>query len=410
MPRCRRIPFALFMAALATAPSAHAEDDGTNEFTPAPLIGASSDLGVGGGVIVSFSRREPGLDPYVYRVELVSMTMFKSLNGSLRVPYMDNYVDVSLPHVREHQLKLQVRGAYTRESTIKYYGMGNASAVPKDRSLNDRMYAYFWQHPGLTAKLSEHIAGPLWLTFQLGYTYNDVRVRDGTKLDADRKSGVACISPSECQIGSHSDLTLGYGAELDTRDNEVSPTEGQYDTVRLALSPGGAPGFSEPWMRVDASMRGFIPVAGDSTVIALRGTVDALFGEPPIYELARYDDVGLLGTGALGGPNGVRGIPAQRYYGKLKLFGNVELRSYFWDFHFLDKINRLGFVVFADVGRVWADYASHPELDGTGLGLKYGLGAGLRLLGGKTFVLRVDVAWSPDARPLGGYLAAGNAF
>jgi outer membrane protein assembly factor BamA len=365
---------------------------------------------VGGGVIVSFSRRTPGLDPFLYRIELVSMTMFKSLDGSLRVPYMDNYVDVSLPHLLEHKLKLQVRAAYTRESTIKYYGVGNASALPRDRSLNDPMYAYFWQHPGFTGKLSEHIAGPLWLVFQLGYTYNDVRVRDGTKLDADRKSGVACFKASECQIRSHSDLTLGYGAEIDTRDHEVSPTDGQYDTVRLALSPGGASGFSEPWVRFDASVRGYIPVAGDSTVIALRGTVDALFGEPPIYELARYDDIGLLGTGALGGPNGIRGIPAQRYHGKLKLFGNVELRSYFWDFHFLDKINRLGFVVFADVGRVWAEYASHPELDGTGLGLKYGLGAGLRLLGGKTFVLRVDLAWSPDARPIGGYLAAGNAF
>ena len=361
-------------------------------------------------MIVSFSRREPGLEPFVYRIELVSLTMFKSMNGSLRVPFMDNYVDVSLPHLLDRRLKLQVRAAYTRESTVKYYGVGNAAAVPNDRSLNDPTYAYFWQHPGFTTRLSEHIVGPLWLVFTLGYTYNDVRVRVGTQLDADRKSGVACLQRSECQIRSHSDLTLGYGAELDTRDDEVSPTKGQYDTVRLALSPGGAPGVSGTWMRLDAALRGYIPLAGDSTIIALRASVDALFGEPPIYELARYDDVGLLGTGAFGGPNGVRGIPAQRYQGKLKLFGNVELRSFFWGFHFLDKVNRLGFVVFADVGRVWADYASHPELDGTGLGLKYGLGAGLRLLGGKTFVLRVDLAWSPDARPIGGYLAAGHAF
>jgi hypothetical protein len=53
---------------------------------------------------------------------------------------------------------------------------------------------------------------------------------------------------------------------------------------------------------------------------------------------------------------------------------------------------------------------AQPELDGEGLGLKYGLGGGLRLLGGKTFVLRVDVAWSPDARPISAYLAAGHVF
>lgn len=52
----------------------------------------------------------------------------------------------------------------------------------------------------------------------------------------------------------------------------------------------------------------------------------------------------------------------------------------------------------------------HPELDGTSLGLKVGLGGGLRLVAGKSFVLRADAAWSPDARPVGVYVAAGQAF
>jgi hypothetical protein len=67
-------------------------------------------------------------------------------------------------------------------------------------------------------------------------------------------------------------------------------------------------------------------------------------------------------------------------------------------------------VVFTDFGRLWAGTTSHPELDGSGLGLKYGLGGGLRLQDGKTFVIRADVAWSPEARPVGAYLTAGHAF
>ena len=58
----------------------------------------------------------------------------------------------------------------------------------------------------------------------------------------------------------------------------------------------------------------------------------------------------------------------------------------------------------------YADEARHPELDGTGLGLKYGVGGGLRVASGQTFVLRVDVAWSPDANPISGYLLAGHIF
>jgi hypothetical protein len=59
---------------------------------------------------------------------------------------------------------------------------------------------------------------------------------------------------------------------------------------------------------------------------------------------------------------------------------------------------------------VWADTRPQPALDGTGLGLKYGVGGGLRLGSGGSFVLRGDIAWSPDATPIGGYLIAGEIF
>ena len=106
----------------------------------------------------------------------------------------------------------------------------------------------------------------------------------------------------------------------------------------------------------------------------------------------------------------MRGIPGQRYYGRIKLFSNLELRSHLYDFTVSRKPYALGGALFTDFGRLWTDFGSHPELDGTRLGLKYGVGGGVRLQQGKTFVIRVDVAWSPDARPLGAYLTAGQAF
>ena len=51
-----------------------------------------------------------------------------------------------------------------------------------------------------------------------------------------------------------------------------------------------------------------------------------------------------------------------------------------------------------------------PSSTAPGIGLKYGVGGGLRVQEGKTFVVRGDVAWSPDARPIGGYVTAGQAF
>ena len=65
-------------------------------------------------------------------------------------------------------------------------------------------------------------------------------------------------------------------------------------------------------------------------MLAARLMADVFFGDPPFYELARYDD-----TNALGGVNGVRGIPAQRYYGKVKVVTNWEARVRIGSFRLL---------------------------------------------------------------------------
>jgi hemolysin activation/secretion protein len=132
---------------------------------------------------------------------------------------------------------------------------------------------------------------------------------------------------------------------------------------------------------------------------------DLLLDHPPFYELARFED-----TFALGGSKGVRGVPGQRYYGKVKVFGNLEARYRLFSFHMLGKLLRFGVATFFDAGRLWADTSSHPELDGTSFGLKFGAGGGLRLQQDKTFVVRLDLAWSPDARPIGGYFGVGELF
>ena len=133
---------------------------------------------------------------------------------------------------------------------------------------------------------------------------------------------------------------------------------------------------------------------------------DTLLGDPPFYELARFDE-----TPAIGGGKAVRGVPAQRYYGKVKLFGNFEVRSELLHFTVGQEAHGSRRGEFVDGGRSWTELGHlNPDLDGTGLGLKYGLGGGLRLQEGQTFVVRGDVAWSPDARPVGAYFAAGEVF
>ena len=190
----------------------------------------------------------------------------------------------------------------------------------------------------------------------------------------------------------------------DTRDSEIAPEQGQYHHLKIRYSPAIGAHLPYEYGQANATFRFYLPFTA-RLGLALRAVGDWQFGDVPFYELARYED-----TFAFGGVNGVRGIPGQRYYGRIKLFSNVELRARLLDFTVFRKPYALGGALFTDFGRLWTDFRSHPELDGSGLGLKYGLGGGVRLQQGKTFVIRVDVAWSPDARPLGAYLTAGHAF
>jgi outer membrane protein assembly factor BamA len=194
--------------------------------------------------------------------------------------------------------------------------------------------------------------------------------------------------------------------EYDTRDNETISRRGQYHTVSARVSPGIASWMPYTYLQLDTTLRFYVTVIPRWLGISVRVVADAFLGSPPFYELARFDD-----TPAIGGGKAIRGVPAQRYYGKVKLFENFEARGDLYPFRIKNKDFVLGLAAFFDAGRTWTElFHAHPELDGTGFGLKYGVGGGVRLQEGKTFVVRADVAWSPDATPLGAYVDAGEIF
>jgi hypothetical protein len=392
--------------------SGDAGDEHDTDVTVIPYGGADTDIGVGVGVIGSVARRTPHLDPYLWRVETVSLVTFKQSEDEqkLEFPYVDAYLLLSLPHAVRKRLGLEVRMSYTREQALKYYGIGNASKVSDDLELGDPRFEYAREHPSFRLRSESRFFGGALLFVGFAYTHNWITVPPDTVLAEDRATGSTRVKQSLEPTGEHGVAEFTYGLGWDSRDNRVSPTRGHYHTASIVLAPGGVPAVPQSWARVDGTLRAYVPLVPKRLTLAVRGVGDLLLGDPPFYELPRSDD-----SNAIGGAKGVRGVPAQRYYGKVKIFGNVELRSRMVDFSLFGQKNSLGAVAFADAGRLWSDYPPDPELDGAlrlgdGFGLKYGLGGGLRLYGGKSFVVRADVAWSPDARPIGAYVGAGEAF
>jgi hypothetical protein len=379
------------------------------EFNLLPVAGGTSDIGIGGGYFLGLTRMAPQEIPYVWNIESAGFVTFAKQTGAgLIVPYQDDYVTFTLPRLFGSPLELEIRPEYSWETTLGYYGLGNASSATLPAGKTVKYFEYGRLHPEIYAQVRAGIVDHVIVRGGIRYVRTWLQVADDSKLAEDLRSGSAAVKSLLGSTDPNGVALASGGIQFDDRDNVTAAHRGTFDSFDLQVSPGGtwAP-FS--YLEATADMRVFIPLSMPRVTLAGRLAGDLLYGNPPFYELARFED-----TYAVGGLNGVRGVPAQRYYGKVKVLANVELRTEIVTFHALGKPVTFGVTGFADGGRVWADTTSQPALDGQGLGplagLKYGVGGGVRFQSGSAFVLRADVAWSPDATPIAAYVAAGQMF
>lgn len=152
------------------------------------------------------------------------------------------------------------------------------------------------------------------------------------------------------------------------------------------------------------------PFVGEYLSFAIRGVADVIVGDAPFYELTRFG--ALQPRDGPGGGWSLRGVPRQRYSGKVKLIQNMELRSLFWRFNVGKSRFVVGAVAFLDAARIWADLRS-TELAGINVDggtFKVGTGGGLRVRWGETLVIRFDGAYSPTEHTPGFYVDIGHVF
>jgi len=378
------------------------------EFTAVPIVGGDSDVGIGGGYLASLAHVSDGVRPYVWRLESAGAIAAKFGNGA-HLGYFDDYVLFVVPHAWLEGLHVELRGGYTYEPTLKYYGLGNASTIEAGRSDSDPYFEYKLAHSIIAANATLHLGHPLLLwgiaEQHVQATYPDAGsvARDVHAEDARTRKFLRTEPGLEV-------AKFSYGVGWDSRDSEVSSHRGQYHTLRADLAPGGFGRFSYAWLRINLKLSAFATLVPNRLTLAARGVVDVLEGSPPFYELARSVETFNDDSFAVGGGKGVRGVPAGRYFGSVKAYSNVELRSELFSFHAFEKRNLFGLTAFFDTGRVFSALPSSTLLDGTTLGMKFGVGLGARVTAGDSFVVRGDVAWSPDAHPIGAYLLGGQLF
>ena len=370
--------------------------DGT-EVGLLPLAGGDTDHGFGLGVIGSIASFDGKTAPYLWHLEFAA---FAAVKGSITsLSQADAFVNLIVPQLLDGRLRLEVRPSFTRATGLRYYGRGNAITIPTDMVSERDNYTRTYPQLQVLTRWRRHRTSS-WSAIAAGqYLLNKVSFADTSTVATE-------IRPGDPRIDHiHSVLRLETGIRYDSRDSELAPSRGMYHSLGVRASPHLGDAFPYGYQQADLQLR-FYQALSARNVLAVRAVGDLMLGSPPFYELGRYED-----NSAIGGSIAVRGVPGYTFYGKVKVFGNLELRTHVTKFKLWSKRYRFGVASFFDAGRLWSAVTdSSTGRDGSGLGLHYGLGGGLRLQQGRAFLLRADVAWSPDARPIAGYVLANHIF
>jgi len=149
-------------------------------------------------------------------------------------------------------------------------------------------------------------------------------------------------------------LSYGGFASYDRRDNSVGLTKGVYLYGRAGSVDGleNKGDFSDyGWLETELDARGYIPLGGDKTSLAVRGF--AILKDPrgssqiPFYDLSY-----------LGGRMYVRGFRDYRFRGDNVALASAELRQTVWT----QREDRgLDVFAFGDAGQVWGDNRSKTD-------------------------------------------------
>ena len=318
----------LAMAGEARAAADAADGDASHAFESAvvPLLGGDTDIGFGAGVLGSLARLDPQARPFRWRLDGAAFATVKPRQLTrYEWPYQDVFAVYTHNGLFSPRVRFELRASYTRETDLRYYGIGNASVAPaEDVAARD----FFTRvHPAGRARARIPLSGPTSLVLGSTYTFSRLELDPSSRLARDQVGGSPQLDALLLVDRSHALHLFEAGLSYDTRENEIAPSRGQFHQLEVRLAPWQSERHPYRYAELHASSRVYQAIAGDRLVLAARAVGYLQIGDVPFYELSRYDE-----TSALGGAKGVRGIPKNRYYGKRKVFGNFEARSRLFTF------------------------------------------------------------------------------
>ena len=389
----------------------------TRRFEPAgfPLIGGDSDIGFEFGAVGTLSYFADGVKPYRWNMDFILSASVKSGPTGPEIAQQSYLWQIDVPGLLGNRIRLNPEVSYTHTINYGYFGLGNASngAPPPNSTQNpDRYYEWIESIAQVRTEMRLELRHPLAALFAAQYLYVSPTAYAGSVLAQDIAATTNGTGPAIYGTKNVSLPSLAAGFLWDSRDSEIFPRSGMLHEVGVRGERGVPFDSGVKYLEAGGIFRGYVPLG--PAVFAARLVTNFQVGNVPFFDLFQagpFDQKEMPGGSA-----GIRGVPVGRYLGPIKILGNVELRAMLVKFSVLKQRFTLGGDVFFDTGRIWSDYSFHSSLDGSGIGLKYGVGGGIYVLWGQAAMLRIEAAYSPDAvaenpsLPIGLYVNDGVMF
>jgi hypothetical protein len=373
-----------------------------------PIVGGNSDIGLQFGGAATLTRFHDAVKPYLWNLDLLLSAAIKNDTNGIRLTQQSHVLRLDAPDVWGGRLRLDGRGSFQRTINQGYYGLGNASSavLPQGQTDPTRRFQYI-QQEGRGRLISRvHTGTVVDVALGANLRFESPDTYGGSKLTDDIAAG-GVRGASQMGLAG-----IAAGIFIDTRDSEFVTRRGVFYQIGVSATAGTGEGVG--YGEASAVLAHYAPLPGPF-IFASRVVASAQVGNVPFYDMLQ---AGVFEPQyVLGGETGVRGVPNGRYGGRVKFISNTEIRATpFPRFHILGQRFLIGTTTFFDWGRVWNDFTVNTALDGTTLGLKYGVGGGLFLQWGEAAIFRIEAAYSPDAvaenpsLPVGIYVSDGAMF
>lgn len=390
-------------------------DEETEEGThPAvlPVLGGSSDIGFMFGLAGAVSHVKPGYYPHQWFASgLVSLSVRDG-----EIVQQAARLRVDLPDFLDTDWRFGPGFTYDRTINRPYFGIGNRAPVDIDPVTGTlpvgNKYRYATRDFSARLFAEYDFDGPWEVALGLQVRYTNPEPYEGSQLDLDAKGLAKGKYAPILGVNHHIAFVPQLGLVYDTRDDETMPETGAYHLFGARVSVAVPTSTEVRSFAFDTTFRKYFHLGGPF-VFAVRFLGDYIVGNAAYYD---YITGGSFGTfDLLGGALGVRGVPAGRFGGLVKVAGNSELRFMYPWTKVLGQKFRIGHALFFDAGRSFVSLGKADPRDGELWRLHWGTGGALYVQLNEA-LFRAELAYSPDAAqvspsfPFGFYLMDGVMF